>query len=499
MGKKKIIIIGAGIAGLSAGCYAQMNGYDTTILEMHDKPGGLCTAWKRKGYTIDFCIHHTAGSSSVSALYPIWQELGALQERDVVFHDEFVRVENEEGKSFCVYTDLDKLSKHMKELAPDDADVIDEYINAIRAFTRIELLAFPLLKPWEAVIRVLPVFPALKKWGKYSMSQFADRFSDPFLQKAFPVIQYGLPDVPLFIHLNFMAWCAKEALGWPKGGSLVFAKAIEDRYLRLGGRVEYNKRVEKINVEDNQAVGVTTADGTEYQADIVISAADGYKTIYHMLEGRFTNETLQKYYASPPKRCDMSLQVFLGVAHDMSKEPHALAFFLDQPISIAGELVERLDVEIFNFDKSLSPKGKFLVKVLFGTQLAYWKKIENEREQYLAQKQIVADTVISCLEKRFPGISGNVEMIDVSTPLTIERFTGNWQGILAPWPPSGGFSAAMKGLSRTLPGLKNFYMAGQWGEAMIGISTVAVAARNIVKAICKKDGKRFITWKDKTE
>ncbi|MCK4323768.1 MAG: NAD(P)/FAD-dependent oxidoreductase, partial [Armatimonadetes bacterium] len=54
---KSIIIIGAGIAGLSAGCYARMNGYRTTIFEMHDKPGGLCTSWKRRGYTIDGCLH----------------------------------------------------------------------------------------------------------------------------------------------------------------------------------------------------------------------------------------------------------------------------------------------------------------------------------------------------------------------------------------------------------------------------------------------------------
>ena len=46
-----IIIIGAGIAGLSAGSYGQMNGYRTQIFELHDKPGGLCTAWKRRGYT----------------------------------------------------------------------------------------------------------------------------------------------------------------------------------------------------------------------------------------------------------------------------------------------------------------------------------------------------------------------------------------------------------------------------------------------------------------
>ena len=55
--EKSIIIIGAGIAGLSAGCYGQMNGYRTQIFEMGTKPGGLCTSWKRKGYTIDGCIH----------------------------------------------------------------------------------------------------------------------------------------------------------------------------------------------------------------------------------------------------------------------------------------------------------------------------------------------------------------------------------------------------------------------------------------------------------
>ena len=60
---KSVAIIGAGIGGLATGCYLQMNGYDTQIFEMHDKPGGLCTAWERKGYTIDGCIQWLIGSS----------------------------------------------------------------------------------------------------------------------------------------------------------------------------------------------------------------------------------------------------------------------------------------------------------------------------------------------------------------------------------------------------------------------------------------------------
>ena len=53
----KISIIGAGVAGLSAGCYLQMNGFETEIFEKHSRPGGLCTSWKRGEYTFDGGIH----------------------------------------------------------------------------------------------------------------------------------------------------------------------------------------------------------------------------------------------------------------------------------------------------------------------------------------------------------------------------------------------------------------------------------------------------------
>ena len=99
--------------------------------------------------------------------------------------------------------------------------------------------------------------------------------------------------------------------------------------------------------------------------------------------------------------------------------------------------------------------------------------------------------MIAQLDRRFPGLAQQVEVVDVATPLTIERFTGNWRGQQA-WPPPGqALSAAMKGFTRTLPGLEDFYMAGQWAEAMIGISTAAISGRNLVKRLCRRDGKRF--------
>lgn len=81
MGEKSILVIGAGIGGLAAGCYARMHGYKAAIFEAHNQPGGVCTSWRRKGYTFDGCIHHLAGCNDGSAIGRIWEDLGALRGR----------------------------------------------------------------------------------------------------------------------------------------------------------------------------------------------------------------------------------------------------------------------------------------------------------------------------------------------------------------------------------------------------------------------------------
>ena len=135
MADNSIIIIGAGFAGLSAGIYAQMNGYKTQIFEMHDLPGGLCTAWKRKGYTIDGCIHWLVGSSPESGMYRYWQEVGIAQGREFINLDEYMRYEGADGRTFILYTDVDRLEKHLLEFSPQDAEVIREFIGGIRLCT----------------------------------------------------------------------------------------------------------------------------------------------------------------------------------------------------------------------------------------------------------------------------------------------------------------------------------------------------------------------------
>jgi phytoene dehydrogenase-like protein len=82
-------------------------------------------------------------------------------------------------------------------------------------------------------------------------------------------------------------------------------------------------------------------------------------------------------------------------------------------------------------------------------------------------------------------------MTDVATPITFERYTGNWKGSFE------GFLAtpenAMLRMRNTLPGLENFYMAGQWVMPGGGLPTAVQSGRETLKQICKQGGKKFTT------
>src|SRR5471032_3222007 len=118
--EKKVIIIGAGIAGLSCGCYLQMNGIQTEILEASLLPGGLCTAWHRGPYVFDGCLRWLIGAQQPSAFHQIWTELGAIAGRKIFIHDEMLRIECANGETLTVATDLDKLAREFKRIAPED-------------------------------------------------------------------------------------------------------------------------------------------------------------------------------------------------------------------------------------------------------------------------------------------------------------------------------------------------------------------------------------------
>jgi len=75
---KKVVVVGAGIAGLSAAIYAKRSGFDVTLYEQHSIAGGMCTSWKRKGYLFEGAVHWLTGSSPKTELYQLWYAVNLM-------------------------------------------------------------------------------------------------------------------------------------------------------------------------------------------------------------------------------------------------------------------------------------------------------------------------------------------------------------------------------------------------------------------------------------
>ena len=492
-GKNDLIVIGAGIAGLATGCYARMNGYDVQIFEMHDKPGGMCTSWQRKGYTFDYCIHNLPGTAPGSGFRRIWDEIGALDGAAIVDHDEFVCVEDSSGRRFHWYSKLDRLEAHLKEIAPADRGVADDLVGAARTFARADLFSMP-LGGLRRTLRVLPSLPAVKRWSGTMMGEFAKRFSDGFMSRAWQHAQYDIPcaEVPMMAPLMFMAGFENGDLGCPVGGSLAFSRRIEQRFLDLGGVINYRSPVDKILVQNGRAVGIRLADETEHHAGRVISAADGYGTIYTMLEGRYLTDWITKYYANVWDVGPFGLVVYLGVDGSMEHEPHALTLLLDDRIDLGEVTQDSLHISSFGPATGLAPEGKTVMKVEVQASYPYWKKLRDDDQQaYRDKKAQIADTIVERIAPRFPRLKERIEVVDVVTLPTSERYTGNRFGAQAAPPKENAAAIQRKGLSQLLPGLDGFHHVGQWSNATIGVGNAALTGRSLLRALCKEDGRQF--------
>jgi phytoene dehydrogenase-like protein len=244
-------------------------------------------------------------------------------------------------------------------------------------------------------------------------------------------------------------------------------------------------------------VGVRLTDGSEHRAGRVISAADGHATIFEMLEGRYVDEEVREPYEEWPIFAPM-LFVAVGVKRTFDDEPFSVtgtSFPFRRPTEIGGAVRDRFTVHIYSHDPTLAPEGKTSLAVIMPGDYAYWKELAEDRSAYDEKKDQVARTVVELLEQRYPGVSGQVEMVDVATPLTFERYTGNWQGGSEGWlfTPENADTYTTRPMRKTLPGLENFHMCGQWVQPGGGLPTGVTTARSLVQAICKEDGTKFRT------
>lgn len=477
------------------GTYLRMNGFDTTIFEMNSTPGGLCTSWKRGKYTVDLCIHWLVGSGHGSSFYKRWNELIHMDDLQFVDHDEFFRVEDDDGRYISVFTNLDRLENEFLTKAPEDEKEILKFMKATRKFLTFEMLpekASEVANLWERMKmlwKVLPYMGTLGTYVRYSCRSYSKKFRNPLLRKA--IEHLFTPEMSIVFSMIALTWFHKKTAGYPVGGSLNFAMKVYNRYNELGGHIQFEATVDKILTENDQAIGIVTKNGEKHLADVVVSAADGYTTIFEMLKGWYADERLLKFYKKA-KTFPSLIFIALGVMREFPGAPRALFFPTTRALYIDPKTtISELGAFIHNFDPTLAPKGCTLLTLMIETHhYDYWNGLyQDNPKQYEIEKRRIVEEVIDNLDHRLGDIRGNIEMIDISTPVTFRNFSGNWKGSFEGWlmTPETGFTT----LSHRLPGLKNFYMCGQWVAIGGGLPGVLNSARETAQIICDENDIRF--------
>lgn len=497
MSKKSVIIIGAGLAGLSAGCYAQMNGYQSRIFEHHSKPGGVAAAWERRGYLIDGGIHFLMGHRPGQAIYDLYCELGTAQAdrwKDVTMYARFI--DEASGKIIDVTDDLNRLTEDLKAIFPADTQLIDGLISAACAMQGTEMFGM-MSDPPElvSILGKVKQFWHLRKIMKYfggsyakSVAEYSQAAHDPLLRTILENL--FLPKAPVWFILMLLALLADGQMGLLEEGCPSFVLPIEQRYKALGGRVTYNATVEKILVSNAQTIGVRMADGREHRADVVVSAADGYSTIFEMLGGQYVDEKIKEPYQNW-KLIRPTVMVSFGVRREFKDQPHLSVIMLENAFVIGNHAIGGFSLRIFNYGAKFAPPGKTVMQVMFETEWDFWNNLQKNRLPYEAEKARVAEEILECLETHYPGISSQVEMMDVATPYTTWRYTLNSKGAYMGWLPTP--EAIMTQIPKTLPGLANFYMAGQWVMPGGGVPACIYSGRHVVQILCHKEGEPFLT------
>ena len=478
----KIVIIGGGVSGLSAGIYARLKGHRAIVCEKHFIPGGNLTGWDRGGYHIDNCIHWLTGTNPRTGLYKMWEELGALGDVKV-YQSESLYTCEYKGRSLSLYKDLYKLKSEMLNISPADKKEIRSFIKAVEILQGLFGIAGKKHDKGLSFSGGILMIPTLVKYYKLSAGDLARKFKSPLLG-SFITSFFGDDFGSLALLFVIAHFCGENA-GLPEGGSTTMAAHMTERFAGLGGELLLKKEAVKVNHEKGKAKSVSFSDGTVIDADYVIITADP-ATVYNKLLDLPMPKKMKDRYSDPAFARFSSYQCAFAC------DSEELPFTGDLIFEARSEEGERLPIKQvilreFSHEKSFSPEGKSIIQTMTfcdeRTSKSFIRLREKHKDVYDRKKLELSEMMRLQIERRFPELRGKLRLLDVWTPATYKRFVnsemGSWMSFVLP----------KKVLpireSNRVPELSNVLLANQWQQIPGGLPIAAEGGKIAVETVTK--------------
>ncbi|MCL1803273.1 MAG: NAD(P)/FAD-dependent oxidoreductase [Eubacteriaceae bacterium] len=488
---KKVVVVGAGIAGLSAAIYAQKSGYSVTLCEMHNRVGGMCTSWRRKGYLFEGAVHWLTGSNPDTQVNEVWKETAALDESVTIYRNDIFRTVDWEGSYLRLYRDIDRTAGEIAEFSPADEEAAMQLANDVKALGAIKLQVSdiaglntknPRRMSWGESIKMLPALQVAARLNTITCEQFAYTFKHPAIRPLFSFIPKSHAALDLAYTLSTLN---SGDGGYPEGGSLAMVDRMAAYFEELGGTIMLNTKIDEVIISNSAAVGVMAEEGFFLEADSVIVAQETISALKEL----FSQEFFDGWIADLNENTKPNVCTFLSIGIK-AKLPESLPVWqLAEPIRYAGTQIDELSFTSYSRYEGYAPKGgTALTGILLEDTYDSWKQLKAQG-RYESEKAHLANQLEQAFYAKYPNLKGAIEVIDIATPLTYERYTGAYRGS---WMSMTSPGTRMQAHPAFIDGISSLYFASHRMMPPGGLPAALLSGRKAAQMVCKHDGAEFI-------
>jgi prolycopene isomerase len=496
MDNTDVIVIGAGIGGLiSAGLLAS-KGFRVLVFEKESKVGGYVTGFKRNGFYFD------ATGAFIAACRPDGEFYLILKELNIADQLTFLPI----GKIWNIYPDFELKIHHdnpgeyiqeIKRLFPVHAQGLEAYRQLTTKLGK-EFIAFESAPLWKKIF--LPIsFPTLFKYSRKSHAEILNAYfgNDTRIHMALSALPTTLPPSKLSYAFVAILWAKvlTDGVYYPKGGMLALTDALSSAITENGGKIEYERTVDKIIIKKKKTIGVVLSNGTAIQSKWVIGATNlfkskqmlpGKKTMYakmHRIDRFSSSLSAVLFYVALPSGVLPDNWPYFISTHTGSDPEEEYRTLEEGNI---GKDIHLIITTPTVLDPSLAPEGHHSLKILVHAPRAdLFQKMYDTEVDMDRLKNHIFSTI-----KKHTGldIHSHALFVDQATPVTLMNRTGNENGAMY------GLDAACEQMGPLRPpnrtALDNLLWVGHYTRPSHGIVGSAMAAKFATNFIQSSEKKR---------
>jgi len=442
-----VIIIGAGVGGLSAAAYLARAGRKVIVLEQDSHIGGTAHVFKRGGFTFP------TGPQSITMPEYIADSLCELgvKRRLGFMRDHFQVLRG--SMNIMISQPLDRLARQLSDHFPEEHKGINIVIKVLEEV----IAALDVLKPYDLIEQApgctdSTACEVLDRWGPVPARDLFDRhLKDQGLKDLLG--SQGTSETEMSVVLLAQMWRFMSGVGiwYVKEGIESIPVLLAQQVRSFGGDIRPGEKVERIIVQDDAVTGVELAGGTKIKAPLVLSDADYRETIEELLPSDALTcndrEIISRMHLT-----SSAFTVFLGVKKELVNlsafRGDHLYVKLKEGKPVPWEIKKArqedfLQDEIMlswwsRHDPSLAPPGHEALVIKVGAPFDMFAPYSGgsrgrHQERYYSLKEELADGLVAASENILPGLAGAVVVREVATPLTYKYWGHRSEGSVAGW------------------------------------------------------------------